>query len=348
MPELLLDGTPVGDKQPGYLIGEIGHNHGGNVENAKLIMRLLEQAGWNAVKLQKRSNRSLYTRAEYDKNYESDRSYGATYGAHREFLEFDRDEYRELQDYANDLRLTFFATPFDRESVDFLEDLNVPLYKIASASITNLLLLEHVAQTGKPLIVSTGGAGLEDIHRAHDAIWPLNKYVALLQCTAAYPCPPEYANLGRIPVLRREFPDAVIGLSDHQNGISLAIAAYAMGARIFEKHVTYSRAAKGTDHGFSLEREGLRKLARDMRRVFLASGNEEQPFDIEREPIRKMAQAVYPVRALSAGETLSEEVLSLKSPGEGLPAWKWQRAMGKKLKRAYGAEEPLSSADWEV
>lgn len=311
------------------------------------IFRIAEAAGADAVKLQKRNNRGLFTESFYHSPYTSDSSYGATYGAHRDFLEFDRSDFRDLQDLAQHLGLDFFVTPFDNSSVDFLEELNVPLYKIASASITNLDLLRYVAAIERPVLISTGGASMEDIHRAYDAVFPLNKNVALLQCTAAYPCPPELMNLGRITQLQEEFPDVVVGLSDHQNGISLAVAAYALGARVIEKHLTYDRAARGTDHAFSLEQAGFTKLVRDLRRVEDALGNQPQPFEEERGPIWKMAQAVYPKVDLMEGSKLGPGNLVLKSPADGLSAWKYDKALGKTLKISIHAEEPMSSGDWE-
>jgi len=311
------------------------------------IFRIAQAAGASAVKLQKRSNRDLFTQDFYNSPYTSDSSYGATYGAHRDFLEFDRPQYRDLRDYAHDLGLDFFATPFDLPSVDFLEELNIPFYKIASASIMNLVLLRYVASLNKPVLISTGGASMEDIHRAFDEVWPINKDVVLLQCTAAYPCPPEMMNLGRITQFREEFPDVVVGLSDHQNGISLSVAAYTLGARVFEKHLTHSRAARGTDHGYSLEFDGFRKLVRDLHRVEVALESLSQPFDTEKAPIYKMGQAVYPKEDLMEGTKLSSSNLVLKSPADGLEAWKYDKALGKTMKISIRAEEPMSSGDWE-
>ena len=316
------------------------------------IFRIAQAAGASAVKLQKRSNRDLFTQDFYNSPYTSDSSYGATYGAHRDFLEFDRLQYRDLRDFAHDLGLDFFATPFDLPSVDFLEELDIPFYKIASASITNLVLLRYVAQTGKPMLISTGGASVDDISRAWQVVYDVRPTtnsadVALLQCTAAYPCPPELMNLRRITLLRRLFPDVVVGLSDHQNGISLAVAAFTLGARIFEKHLTFSRAAKGTDHGFSLEFDGFRKLVRDLHRVEVALGDGDQPFEEEEAPVRKMGQAVYPKEDLMEGTKLSSSNLVLKSPADGLEAWKYDKALGKTMKISIRAEEPMSSGDWE-
>jgi N-acetylneuraminate synthase/sialic acid synthase len=161
------------------VIAEIGHNHQGSLDKARELFREAKLAGAHAVKLQKRHNRGLYTRAAYEKPYDNENSFGATYGEHREFLEFGKEEYVALQAYAKELGVDFFATAFDMASADFLESLNVPAYKIASGDLKSLPLLKHVASFGKPMIVSTGGALLEDVQRAYDAILPINPKLAI-------------------------------------------------------------------------------------------------------------------------------------------------------------------------
>src|ERR671935_2339804 len=149
-----------------YVIAEIGHNHQGNVEKARELFREAKLAGAHAVKLQKRDNRGLYTSAAYNKPYDNENSFGSTYGEHREFLEFGMKEYRELQAYAGELGLDFFATAFDLASADFLKGLDVPAVKIASGDLKSTPLLQHVACFGKPMVISTGGATLDDVQRA--------------------------------------------------------------------------------------------------------------------------------------------------------------------------------------
>jgi len=158
MSEVVLDGTPVGNGHPPYVIAECGHNHMGSMDEAKRLISVAAAAGVNAVKFQKRFNRELYTQPFYDSPYNSEAAYAPTYGAHRDFLEFDADQYRELQAYAAGVKITFIATPFDLPSVAFLEDLNVPYYKVASGSVQNPLLLRAIGSLGKPVVVSFGGA----------------------------------------------------------------------------------------------------------------------------------------------------------------------------------------------
>ena len=240
----------IGDESKCYVIAEIGHNHQGNLDKARELFREAKLAGAHAVKLQKRDNRGLYTRAAYNKPYDNENSFGSTYGEHREFLEFGLKEYRELQTFAAELGVDFFATAFDLASADFLRDLDVPAYKIASGDLKSTPLLRHVASFGKPVVISTGGAVVDDVQRAYDTIMPINPQLAILQCTAGYPAAFEELDLRVISAFRERFPGAVIGFSSHDNGIAMPVAAYMLGARIVEKHFTLNRASKGTDHAF--------------------------------------------------------------------------------------------------
>src|SRR5687767_9035231 len=199
----------IGDGTPCYVIAEIGHNHQGSLDKARELFREAKLAGAHAVKLQKRDNRGLYTRAAYEKPYDNENSFGATYGEHREFLEFGAREYTELQAYARELGVDFFSTAFDLASADFLESLGVPAYKIASGDLKSTPLLKHVARFGKPMIVSTGGAQIDDVQRAYDAIMPINPQLAILQCTAGYPAASEELDLAVVATYRERFPGAV-------------------------------------------------------------------------------------------------------------------------------------------
>lgn len=310
------------DRPECFVIAEVGHNHGGDVEVCKKIFQAAKYAGVSAVKLQKRDNRTLYTREFYDSPYNSENAFGPTYGTHREALEFGESEYRDLKQYAESLGLIFFATPFDFPSVDFLERLGVPCYKTASGDVTNTPLLEYIARTGKPMIVSTGAATLEDVQRAYDTILPHNEQLAILHCTAEYPCDHKDMNLSVVQTYLSEFPEAVIGLSDHDNGIAMSLVAYVLGARVLEKHVTLNRSSKGTDHAFSLEPEGMRKLVRDVGRAAVAMGDGvKRVYDKELSARTKMAKKIVAARDLPVGHTIEPADLAFRSPGDGLPPY---------------------------
>jgi sialic acid synthase len=284
MRELVIDGKIINDDSDCYVIAEIGHNHQGDIQLCKAMFAAAKEAGADAVKLQKRDNRTLYSEGFYNSPYNSENAYGATYGEHREALEFDRTEYIILQEVAATLGITFFATAFDIPSADFLAELEMPAIKIASGDLFNFPLLEHVCELDIPIILSTGGGSLEDVGAADEACQP----DAILQCTSGYPARHEELNIGVIDTFLDAFPDAVIGFSDHSNGIAMAPIAYALGARIIEKHFTLDRTLKGTDQPFSLEPAGLRKMVRDLRRTRLALGDGvKRTYDSELVPLSK-------------------------------------------------------------
>jgi sialic acid synthase len=345
--ELTIDGRRIADDTDCFVIAEIGHNHQGSVEKAQELFVLAKQCGVDAVKLQKRDNRRLFTRELFDSPYDNENSFGATYGAHREALELDQAAFAELQASARELGLAFFATAFDEASADLLEELDLPAYKIASGDLHNTPLLRHVALFGKPLIVSTGGATLEDIDRAVETVTAINPRLCLLQCTAAYPAAVEELNLGVITALRDRYPELVVGLSDHQDGIAMAPVAYMLGARVIEKHFTSSHTAKGTDHAFSLMPEGMRKLVRDLRRVPVAIGDGvKRPLPSEEKPLQKMGKKLVAARDLPAGHVLGDGDLVAKSPANGgLPPYVLDDLLGRPLTRALSEEEAVLPAD---
>jgi sialic acid synthase len=347
--ELTIDGVRIADDTDAWVIAEIGHNHQGALENAKELFAEAARCGANAVKLQKRDNRSLYTREFFNKPYENENSYGPTYGLHREALEFDREQYRELKDYAAELGVTFFATAFDFRSAELLAELDMPAYKIASGDLTNTPLLRFVAEIGKPMIVSTGGGTLDDVRRAYECVIEINPEVGLLQCTAEYPAEWAELDLRVIDTYRQLFPDAVVGYSGHDNGIAMPIAAYVLGGRIVEKHFTMNRAMKGTDHRFSLEPVGLRKLVRDLKRTRVALGDgTKTPYPSEADPIRKMGKKIVAATTLSAGHVLRREDLALKSPADGgLPPYELDAVIGRTLRHPVAEDAAFTFDDLE-
>jgi sialic acid synthase len=344
--ELTIGATRVHDDGDCYVIAEIGHNHQGRVDKAKALFRAARECGVDAVKLQKRSNRTLYTRAMYESPYDNENSFGLTYGAHREALEFGWDDYVELKRYAAEIGVTFFATAFDIESAAFLAKLDMPAYKIASGDLTNLPLVTHVAQLGKPVVVSTGGGSIDDVRRVYDAVMPINPRLCLMQCTASYPTEPEDMNLRVITTYRDRFPDVVIGLSDHQNGIAMADAAYILGARVIEKHFTLNRAWKGTDHAYSLEPAGMRKLVRDLRRVRAALGTgDKRQLGLEKKPLYKMGKKLVAARRLQAGHVLTAADVAIKSPNDGLPPYELPSVLGRALSRELAEDDSILFED---
>jgi sialic acid synthase len=340
--ELTIDGYTISDEADCYTIAEIGHNHQGSVETCKEMFSKAKELGANAVKLQKRDNKSLFTKEIYDSPYLNKNSYGDTYGAHREALEFGREEYCELVAYAKEIDITFFSTAFDFNSADFLAEFDMPAYKIASGDLTNIPLLQYIAKIGKPIILSTGGGTLENVQRAYDAIMPINTQLAILQCTAAYPVKPEDMNLRVIETYKEAFQNIVIGLSDHESGIGMALVAYMLGARIVEKHFTLNRALPGTDHAFSLAPNGLHRLTRNLKRARLALGTaEKKRLSFEEKPLYKMGKKLVAARELKAGHVLTREDIAIKSPNDGLPPYELENVLGKELLSDLGTDENI-------
>ena len=340
---IAIDGFEISDSSECFVVAEIGHNHQGDLDKAKAMFTAAKECGAHATKLQKRDNRTLYTRDFFNRPYDSESSFGATYGEHREALEFGRDEYQELQRHARELGLIFFATAFDFASADFLAELDMPAYKIASGDLTNTPLLRYVGEIGKPVIFSTGGATLDDVQRAYETLSEVNTEMAMLQCTAGYPAEWDELDLRVITTYRELFPDVVTGFSSHDNGIAMPVAAYVLGARIVEKHFTLNRAMKGTDHAFSLEPQGMRKMARDLHRVYLALGDGRKTMHAtEAAPIQKMGKKIVAARDLPAGHVLAREDVALKSPGDGLPPYELDRLIGRTLRHPISEEMALT------
>jgi len=329
-----------------FVIAEIGHNHQGSIDKAKEMIKEAKLCGASAVKLQKRSNKDLYTEEMYNSNYNSENSYAKTYGEHRDFLEFDKVQYLDLKQYSEDLDIVFFSTPFDFESVEFLEQINIPFYKIASADITNIPLQEKIAETGKPIILSTGASKLDDVKRAHEVITKKNENLYILHCTASYPAEIEDMNLNCIKTLIKTFPNNIIGLSDHENGIDAASIAYMLGARIFEKHFTLNRSWKGTDQSFSLEPAGLKKLIRNLNRIPKMLGSEKKEIlESEKAPIKKMAKSIVASSSLIEGIVIKIDDIKFKSPGGGLAPYFRDQIVGKKLKLSKKKDDLISFED---
>ena len=332
----------ISDQSKPFVIAEIGHNHQGKLESALDLIRAAAAAGASAVKLQKRSNIDLYTKHSYDAPYNSENAFGASYGLHREALEFGLTEYQACKDEAEALGITFFSTAFDLPSVDFLMKLGVPLFKVASGDLTNYPLLKYISSTHTPMIVSTGGATMNQVRATVEILENIGADFSILQCTAGYPPKYEELNLKVIQTFRDSFPHRVIGYSGHDSGIAMSLAAYILGARIIEKHFTLDRSLKGTDHAFSLEPLGMKKLVRDLSRAGLALGDGvKQRYESETAPIRKMGKMIVVKETLRVGDIVVESNLEFRSPADGLPPSALNEILGKECIRQVEAGEPI-------
>ncbi len=276
----------IGGGRPAYVIAEIGLNHNGDVEIAKRLIDVAATAGCDAVKFQKRTPE--ISTPEHMRDVMRETPWGRmTYFEYRHRVEFGRDEYIEIGDHATMRGLDWFASPWDVPSVEFLEDLNVAAHKVASASLTDIELLEALRETGKPVILSTGMSTMEQIDRAMDVL--NTDRVILLHATSTYPMEPEEANLRMISTLRDRFAGVPVGYSGHERGLQISLAAVSLGAVAVERHITLDRTMWGSDHAASLEPGGLEHLVRDIRIIETALGDGvKRVFPGEEAPMAKL------------------------------------------------------------
>jgi len=346
LPTLQLGSQTVGENDPTYIIAEIGINHQGEVEIAKKLIKEAAHGGANAVKFQKRSIKRILTHEGLEMPYDNRNSFGKTYGEHKKALELSESDYQELMNYASEHNVDFIASGWDEESIDFLDELGVPFFKMASADLTNIPLLIHTAKKNKPMILSTGMANMEMVETAVNAIKPFDVPLCILQCTSTYPSVFEEVNLGVINTFKQHFPQAVIGYSGHELGIAITEAAVALGAKIVERHFTLDRTMKGGDHAASLEPGGFSKLVRDIRHIEVAMGGPTKQIQASEAPIfKKLAKSVVSLVELSAGTILTRDMLTTKGPGTGISPARMDELLGKMVINDIAADVVLKDED---
>jgi N-acetylneuraminate synthase len=283
---VVIGSTPVGVDLPVYVIAEIGLNHNGDVNLAKQMVDVAADAGAQAVKFQKRTPH--VSTPEHMKSVLRETPWGTmTYLDYRYRVEFNREQYVEIGDYATMRGLDWFASPWDEQAVEFLEDLGVVAHKVASASVTDIPMLSALAATGKPVILSTGMSTLQEIDLAVETLGTDN--LVILHATSTYPLPPAEANLRTITTLRERYAGVPVGYSGHENGLQISLAAVALGAVAVERHLTLDRAMWGSDHSASLEPAAFHELVSDIRVLEEALGDGvKRVFPGELAPLAKL------------------------------------------------------------
>ncbi|MEY9485492.1 N-acetylneuraminate synthase [Streptomyces calvus] len=276
----------VGHGAPAYVIGEIGINHNGDLDNAFKLIDAAAEAGCDAVKFQKRTPEICTPRDQWD--IERDTPWGRmTYIDYRHRVEFGEDEYRRIDEYCKSKNIDWFASPWDTEAVAFLEKFDVPTHKVASASLTDDELLRALRATGKTVILSTGMSTPAQIRHAVEVLGSEN--IVLLHATSTYPAKAEELNLRAINTLRAEFPNVPIGYSGHEIGLQTTVAAVALGACMVERHITLDRAMWGSDQAASVEPQGLTRLVRDIRTIEASLGDGvKKVYESELGPMKKL------------------------------------------------------------
>lgn len=339
----------VGPGEPVFVIAEIGLNHNGSIEQAKQLIDAAKEAGADAVKFQKRSTVDLLTKEGRDKPYTSPHAYAATYGEHRDKLEFSEEQYKELIAYSAQKKVLFFASVWDHPSADLMERLGTDAYKIPSADLMNLPLLEYVAKKGKPVLLSTGMSSEEEIALAVETVLRHNPRVILFHCLSLYPAPEDKLNIAYQDVLARRFAPVPVGYSGHEPDLLPTLVAVSRGAVIVERHLTLDRTMKGSDHAASLTPTDLAELVRDIRRIEVILGKPEKIVYEELVPLReKLAKSVVAARAIPKGKVIERDDLTAKSPGSGIPPTKIKDLIGKVAKADIAEDTllPKEAAQW--
>lgn len=321
---------PVGDDHPCFIIAEAGVNHNGDVEIAKRLITGATECGADAVKFQKRTVEDILIRSALERPYDSPTALAATYGEHRKKLELSEDAWHDLKKFAQEKNIIFFASAWDPKSADFLETLSVPVYKVASADLTNLPLLEHIAGKGKPVIMSTGMSTLEEIDEAVETVLAHNKELILMHTVSDYPCPDNRVNLKMIPALKSRY-GLPVGYSGHETGVAMSVAARTLGACVIEKHFTLDRAWRGPDHAASLEPEGLRRVVKYVRTAIEPAFGDgvKKITDEELKSRAKLAKSVAARVAIPKGTVITANMLAVKGPGTGLKPKHLKDLVGK-------------------
>lgn len=330
-----------------FIIAEVGQNHQGDPKIASDFVEKFAALGADAVKFQTRDNRYLFSADSYDQPYNSPTAFADKYGDHREALELPRSAVRDLRQQCADLGVRFMSTPFDEPSLEFLVEIDVEIIKVASFDLGNVAFLDRIAQAKKPVVMSVGGGNFNHIMDSVEVFDKHGSELVVLHCVSEYPCTYDRLGLENLQKLIDVFPDHTIGLSDHFNGTLSGPIGYMAGARVFEKHVTFNRAWKGTDHSFALEPRGFETFVRDIRRVPEMFGSKPKD-EIGSEPVfKKLGKSVAALENIDSGDILTLENLRGKIfQSGGIPVREMAELVGKKATRAIAAGEMISKDDF--
>ena len=334
-----------------YVIGEIGQNHNGSVDIAKLLTELVARPikeddfgidiqPINAVKLTKRDLSEELSSSQMNRPYDNPNSFGKTYGAHRQFLELSDEAHFEVYKYAKSLGLDFVETLCAKGCLSMLRLFTPDRLKVASRDLTNLPLLEALAETRIPIILSTGMAGKKELDEALAVITKYHDNIAILHCVSQYPTEPDNLNLLTIRYLQKHYGQYTIGFSDHTIGIAAPIVAVGMGAKIIEKHITIDRGMKGTDQKGSLGPDGVRRMVRDIRLAEHWMGTEDLYIDRSVAASKvKLERSIASNKDLEVGHIITEDDIHMLSPGDGFKWAERTQLIGKTLKTAVPKNE---------
>lgn len=335
----------IGHDKKVFIVAEMSANHNGNFNRAKDIIKAAAESGADAIKVQTYTPDTI----TIDSDKPAFRTKGIWEG--RTLYELYGKAYTpwewqaELQQYAHECGIEFFSSPFDLTAIDFLEDMNVPAYKVASFEINDIPFIRKIARTGKPIIISTGIAYLEDIDLAvRTCLDEGNEKVILLKCISAYPAPYENMNLNVIPNMAETF-NCICGLSDHSMGTEIAVAAVALGAKVIEKHFTLNRSDGGEDSQFSMEPYEFRNMVDQIRNVEIALGRPTYMLNDEQIDSRIYSRSLFVVEDVKKGEVFTENNVKSIRPGIGMHTKHWDDIIGKRARVDIDKGTPM---EWDL
>ena len=347
MPVININGRLVGDGQPTYIIAEIGVNHNGFLDLALKLIDVAVEAEADAVKFQKRNLKALYPKKFLENANAGEKTLRYLLPILQQ-VELAEDDFHTIVEYCKERNITFLSSAFDMDSADFLEKLGVPAYKVASADLTNLPLLEHLVKKGKPLIISTGMSHMHEVEVTVNFLKEQQAEFALLHCNSTYPAAFEDINLRFMGRLRRfEVP---VGYSGHERGIAVSTVAASLGACILERHLTLDRTMDGPDHAASLEPQGFNKMVRDIRQVAIAMGTGEEKYISRGEILNRevLAKSLVASRRIVAGEKITPEMVTTKGPALGVSPQHYAELVGRVAGRTIDEDEPFLDRDLGV
>lgn len=339
----------VGDNYPCFTIAEAGANHEGDVEKAFQLIDEAKNAGVDAIKFQTYSAERLTTKTApkyWDDNIPNE----SQFEVFSKLDSLSKDEWKQIFGYANKKQILCFSTPFDEDALELLNSLNVPAFKIASADITHLPLIKKIASKNKPILISTGMATMKEIH---DAITTIekegNKNIIIMHCMTSYPTKPEDANLEMIRTLKNEFPDYVIGYSDHTLGIDIASFSRLFDSSCIEKHFTFDKTLSvSRDHRLSLDGTDFKELIKKLKLIDVSKGSESRiGFSAEDNAVKFARRSIVSKQRISKGTKISLEMLDIKRPGTGIQPKFLEKIIGLMVLKDIKEDVPITWEDLE-
>lgn len=347
MPTIKIDNKIIGDENPCFTIAEAGANHDGELEKAKKLIDAAVEGKSDSVKFQTYKASKLTTK-NAPKYWDDGNPNETQFDVFKKLDTLSNDDWKQIFEYANKKNIICFSTPFDKDSADLLYSLNVPAFKIASADITDIPLIKHIASKQLPIFISTGMADDEEIQYAINSIEDQgNHEIIIMHCITSYPTKPEDANLEMIKTLQKQFPKNIIGFSDHTLGTQISVFSTFYGAKCVEKHFTFDKNLKTSpDHRLSLDSNDFRTLVEQMRLAYVSKGSSKRiAFDSESEAVKFARRSIVSSVKIPKNTVITEKMLDIKRPGTGISPKFFEKVIGSKTIKDIDDDTPLQWTD---